>query len=227
MSKKKQTLKSRAEKALKGIERKAKRLEKRGYSIRRTPEMLGQTRKGAPKTRYTTKEVERLEKMKTGDLYKNAKYVMPSGEVVSGEEGRRYERRQAGLKGAQTRREREDEIARFNIAMDIISNFLDPVKFPNPDVYDETADFINRLLSDPDIGPYKVADALQEARKTGLYWKIQKCYELEKLYPRLDTLESYIPSGYEAPDSSVSDTGEDDAFTAITEDDDEIEKFFH
>ena len=62
--------------------------------------------------RITQKAVERLREMTAPSLYKEAQYVEPStGEVVSGYQGRKSERKRASKKGQRTRKQRKQRRA--------------------------------------------------------------------------------------------------------------------
>lgn len=62
--------------------------------------------------RITQKAVERLREMTAPSLYKEAQYVEPStGEVVSGYQGRKSERKRASKKGQRTRQQRKQRRA--------------------------------------------------------------------------------------------------------------------
>lgn len=87
-------------KELAKIQRRIKRLEKRGYSFPdyKKPEL--------PK-RVTQKELERMRTEYTPQkLYKQAEYKTKAGETVSGYQGRKLERQESTRKGQATRRKR-------------------------------------------------------------------------------------------------------------------------
>lgn len=87
-------------KELAKIQKRIKRLEKRGYSFPeyKKPEL--------PK-RVTQKELERMRTEYTPQkLYKQAEYKTKAGETVSGYQGRKLERQESARKGQATRRKR-------------------------------------------------------------------------------------------------------------------------
>lgn len=88
-------------KELAKIQKRIKRLEKRGYSFPEyhKPEL--------PK-RVTQKELERMRTEYTPQkLYKQAEYKTKAGETVSGYQGRKLERQESARKGQATKRKRE------------------------------------------------------------------------------------------------------------------------
>lgn len=88
-------------KELAKIQRRIKRLEKRGYSF---PEY---SKPELPK-RVTQKELERMRTEYTPQkLYKQAEYKTKAGETVSGYQGRKLERQESARKGQATKRKRE------------------------------------------------------------------------------------------------------------------------
>lgn len=87
-------------KELAKIQRRIKRLEKRGYSF---PEY---NKPELPK-RVTQKELERMRTEYTPQkLYKQAEYKTKAGETVSGYQGRKLERQESTRKGQATKRKR-------------------------------------------------------------------------------------------------------------------------
>lgn len=82
-------------KAVSAFFRKARSMAKRGYVIDAVlPE--------EPK-KITEASVRRIKKI-SANLYKKSYYVTEEGEVISGEEGRKYERSKAAKKAAETRK---------------------------------------------------------------------------------------------------------------------------
>ena len=77
-------------------ERRIKNIEKRGYYFAETP------LKEPPK-KPTRKSIEALQKLTPSKLYQIAEYRTPSGEILTGTQGRSYERTIAAQKGAETR----------------------------------------------------------------------------------------------------------------------------
>lgn len=120
-----ETAKRAAEKLIKSIKKKATRMEKRGYKVELPKSLKGLSRKGTEKTRWTRKEVETLRGIKTKYLYQYATYTTPEGAVISGVEGRKYERRAAAKKGLERKRQREWAESQSIIAKALIENFRD------------------------------------------------------------------------------------------------------
>ena len=80
------------------ISRQIKRMEQRGYLL---PENVLPPR---PK-RITKSSVARLAKIKTPDLYTKSRYIdQETGEILTGESGRKLERSTAAKRAAQTRK---------------------------------------------------------------------------------------------------------------------------
>lgn len=87
-------------KAVSAFFRKARSMAKRGYVIDAVlPE--------EPK-KITEASVRRIKKI-SSNLYKKSYYVTEEGEVISGEEGRKYERSRAARKAAETRKRKKQE----------------------------------------------------------------------------------------------------------------------
>ena len=88
--------KSAKSKELSRVTRRIKEIEKRGYIV---PSEFKEEIKG-----YSW---QKLRTIKPQTIYKISHYVAPSGEMVSGIEGRKIEREIAGKLGAQTRKRKE------------------------------------------------------------------------------------------------------------------------
>ena len=58
--------------------------------------------------KITEASVRRIKKI-SSNLYKKSYYVTEEGEVISGEEGRKYERSRAARKAAETRKRKKQE----------------------------------------------------------------------------------------------------------------------
>ena len=100
MAKKKLTANQKAWKtAVDKLKRKVRDIGKRGFLV--NPDIIPQTR---PK-RVTKKEIERIEKLRKEEVYKYSDYIDQStGELVTGEQGRKIENKMRSKKSANTRR---------------------------------------------------------------------------------------------------------------------------
>ena len=128
MKKKKSTKKAILERkysnAVRALWRKARRMSMRGY-------VIDTIFFDKPK-RVTAASIRRVKK-ESEELYKKSEYIVPdTGEVLSGEEGRKLERRVAAQKAARTRKikaERSKSSVRYNwqIAMDWLNDIVEHV----------------------------------------------------------------------------------------------------
>ena len=82
-------------KAVSNFFRKARSMARRGY-------VIDAVLPKEPK-KITEASVRRIKKI-SANLYKKSYYVTEEGEVISGEEGRKYERSRAAKKAAETRK---------------------------------------------------------------------------------------------------------------------------
>ena len=108
-------------KAVSAFFRKARSMAKRGYVIDAVlpPE---------PK-KITEASVRRIKKI-SSNLYKKSYYVTEEGEVISGEEGRKYERSRAAKKAAETRKRKKQESSiryDWQIAFDWLEGIIQKV----------------------------------------------------------------------------------------------------
>ena len=108
-------------KAVSAFFRKARSMAKRGYVIDAVlPE--------EPK-KITEASVRRIKKI-SSNLYKKSYYVTEEGEVISGEEGRKYERSRAAKKAAETRKRKKQESSiryDWQIAFDWLEGIIQKV----------------------------------------------------------------------------------------------------
>ena len=85
------------------IQRQIRRMENRAYDV---PSLLPDMPK-----RITQASVNRLKKISTEYLYKHSRYIdIDTGEILTGEQGRKKERKEAALRAAATRRELKKEL---------------------------------------------------------------------------------------------------------------------
>lgn len=108
-------------KAVSAFFRKARSMAKRGYVIDAVlPE--------EPK-KITEASVRRIKKI-SSNLYKKSYYVTEEGEVISGEEGRKYERSRSAKKAAETRKRKKQESSiryDWQIAFDWLEGIIQKV----------------------------------------------------------------------------------------------------
>lgn len=135
----------------KRINRAFSRLEARGYTI---PESLKKI-VYEPK-RITPQKLERMRAFSTNDVYKNKSttYTNPqTGEVLSGQQGRSFERKQTAKKSAETRKRNkqreENRLSKENAAQIQLSTFIAKLrKYANMGVesYNDVADELEAAL---------------------------------------------------------------------------------
>ena len=87
-------------KAVSAFFRKVRSMARRGY-------VIDVTLPKEPK-RITEASVRRVKKT-SSELYKKSSFVTEEGEVLSGEEGRKYERKRSARKAAETRKRNKQE----------------------------------------------------------------------------------------------------------------------
>ena len=108
-------------KAVSNFFRKARSMARRGYVIDAVlPE--------EPK-KITEASVRRIKKI-SSNLYKKSYYVTEEGEVISGEEGRKYERSRSARKAAETRKRKKQESSiryDWQIAFDWLEGIIQKV----------------------------------------------------------------------------------------------------
>lgn len=85
------------------IQRQIRRMENRAYDV---PSLLPDMPK-----RITQASINRLKKISTEYLYKHSRYIdIDTGEILTGEQGRKKERKEAALRAVATRRELKKEL---------------------------------------------------------------------------------------------------------------------
>lgn len=108
-------------KAVSNFFRKARSMAKRGY-------VIDAVLPKEPK-KITEASVRRIKKI-SSDLYKKSYYVTEEGEVISGEEGRKYERSRSAKKAAETRKRKKQESSiryDWQIAFDWLEGIIQKV----------------------------------------------------------------------------------------------------
>ena len=108
-------------KAVSNFFRKARSMAKRGY-------VIDAVLPKEPK-KITEASVRRIKKI-SANLYKKSYYVTEEGEVISGEEGRKYERSRSAKKAAETRKRKKQESSiryDWQIAFDWLEGIIQKV----------------------------------------------------------------------------------------------------
>lgn len=163
------------------ISRQIKRMEQRGYLL---PENVLPPR---PK-RITKSSVARLAKIKTPDLYTKSRYVdQETGEILTGEGGRKLERSTAAKRAAQTRKTgvKQRHINKPTVSAKIpINQQPDYVDYNNQiftnfqmemtQIYGRNEKLFNYITrwynrSMQKYGPDDFADALEQAKSDGMW----------------------------------------------------------
>lgn len=194
-------------KAVSAFFRKARSMARRGYVIDAVlPE--------EPK-KITEASVRRIKKI-SSSLYKKSYYVTEEGEVISGEEGRKYERSRSAKKAAETRKRKKQESSLkydWKIAIEWLYSLVDEVnKKGYPNVARAIKDIIDAAIvrtSERDVGlivvqaPDDVRQTIQEICEAAYSADSSKySYALSKLSQLLGggALSAYELSEYESAD---------------------------
>ena len=196
-------------KAVSNFFRKARSMAKRGY-------VIDAVLPKEPK-KITEASVRRIKKI-SSDLYKKSYYVTEEGEVISGEEGRKYERSRSAKKAAETRK-RNKRIGETPIRYDweiaiewLYSLVTEVFKKGYPNVARAIKDIIDAAIvrtSERDVGlivvqaPDDVRQTIQEICEAAYSADSSKySYALSKLSQLLGggALSAYELSEYESAD---------------------------
>ena len=196
-------------KAVSAFFRKVRSMAKRGY-------VIDAVLPKEPK-KITEASVRRIKKI-SSDLYKKSYYVTEEGEVISGEEGRKYERSRSAKKAAETRK-RNKRIGEthirydWEIAIEWLYSLVNEVnKKGYPNVARAIKDIIDAAIvrtSERDVGlivvqaPDDVRQTIQEICEAAYSADSSKySYALSKLSQLLGggALSAYELSEYESAD---------------------------
>lgn len=194
-------------KAVSAFFRKARSMAKRGY-------VIDAVLPKEPK-KITEASVRRIKKI-SSDLYKKSYYVTEEGEVISGEEGRKYERSRSAKKAAETRKRKKQESSikyDWKIAIEWLYSLVNEVnKKGYPNVARAIKDIIDAAIvrtSERDVGlivvqaPDDVRQTIQEICEAAYSADSSKySYALSKLSQLLGggALSAYELSEYESAD---------------------------
>lgn len=194
-------------KAVSAFFRKARSMAKRGY-------VVDAVLPKEPK-KITEASVRRIKKI-SSNLYKKSYYVTEEGEVISGEEGRKYERSRSARKAAETRKRKKQESSiryDWQIAIEWLYSLVNEVnKKGYPNVARAIKDIIDAAIvrtSERDVGlivvqaPDDVRQTIQEICEAAYSADSSKySYALSKLSQLLGggALSAYELSEYESAD---------------------------
>lgn len=194
-------------KAVSAFFRKARSMAKRGY-------VVDAVLPKEPK-KITEASVRRIKKI-SSNLYKKSYYVTEEGEVISGEEGRKYERSRSAKKAAETRKRKKQESSikyDWEIAIEWLYSLVNEVnKKGYPNVARAIKDIIDAAIvrtSERDVGlivvqaPDDVRQTIQEICEAAYSADSSKySYALSKLSQLLGggALSAYELSEYESAD---------------------------
>lgn len=216
-----------AQKEISRIKRMVKRIEQRGFEVNLPAKYSGLKRSGEKKTKYTKRDIEELKSFKAKSVYDFAKYRTPSGRVISGKAGRAFERSQASIKGALTKKQQSSGLKPYKISNNQREKRIESIKstiisraiidsFRNKNnyrggkysetVYEKAIKFLNDALSK--YSEEQVAQALQEAKNDGTILEIYMAYDAT-IDQNLEDLAKYIDKSYEYKPQEA-DTYEDE-----------------
>lgn len=194
-------------KAVSAFFRKTRSMAKRGY-------VIDAVLPKEPK-KITEASVRRIKKI-SSNLYKKSYYVTEEGEVISGVEGRKYERSRSAKKAAETRKRKKQESSikyDWEIAIEWLYSLVNEVnKKGYPNVARAIKDIIDAAIvrtSERDVGlivvqaPDDVRQTIQEICEAAYSADSSKySYALSKLSQLLGggALSAYELSEYESAD---------------------------
>ena len=194
-------------KAVSNFFRKARSMARRGY-------VVDAVLPKEPK-KITEASVRRIKKI-SSNLYKKSYYVTEEGEVISGVEGRKYERSRSAKKAAETRKRKKQESSikyDWEIAIEWLYSLVNEVnKKGYPNVASAIKDIIDAAIvrtSERDVGlivvqaPDDVRQTIQEICEAAYSADSSKySYALSKLSQLLGggALSAYELSEYESAD---------------------------
>ena len=194
-------------KAVSAFFRKTRSMAKRGY-------VIDAVLPKEPK-KITEASVRRIKKI-SSNLYKKSYFVTEEGEVISGEEGRKYERSRSAKKAAETRKRKKQESSiryDWQIAIEWLYSLVNEVnKKGYPNVARAIKDIIDAAIvrtSERDVGlivvqaPDDVRQTIQEICEAAYSADSSKySYALSKLSQLLGggALSAYELSEYESAD---------------------------
>lgn len=223
MTKKKQLTEAQKEynKQLRRIKQFVRRAEKRGYVF--SENIIP----NKPK-RVTKASVKKLQKITPKELYKKAQYGGSAtyGEIVSGEEGRKAERKASAEKATKTKKKKKStqfpkqaeqkvNVSRETLSPDInlftnivITNFRNHVNQFNEVASTKLNNWLNNLLSRHSADD--VAIMLNEGAENGVIVNYQIVYSNDKLNNYISEMLDYLPEIGEFSKAEIMDAFEQD-----------------
>lgn len=222
MAKKKQLTEVQKEynKQLRRIKQFIRRAEKRGYVF--SKDIIPKKPK-----RVTKASVKKLQKITPKELYKKAQYGGSAtyGEIVTGEEGRKAERKASAEKGAKTKKKKlkteikqraqQLNVSRETLSTDtnlftniVITNFKTHIKQFNEVASTKLNNWLNNLLSR--YSADDVATMLNEGAENGVIVNYQIVYSNDKLNNYISEMLDYLPEIGDFSKAEIMDAFEQD-----------------
>lgn len=158
------------------IQRQIRRMERRAYDV---PELLPEIPK-----RITKASVNRLKKITTEYLYSKSRYIdVETGEILTGKEGRKQERKESAQRAAQTRRERKESEQRAQVRpqptqvtdyVDFTSQVFTVFQMEMTQIYGRNEKLFNYITAwfDKSLARYGAedfAEALEQSKSDGMW----------------------------------------------------------
>lgn len=158
------------------IQRQIRRMERRAYDV---PELLPETPK-----RITKASVNKLKKITTEYLYSKSRYIdVETGEILTGKEGRKQERKESARRSAQTRRERKESEQREQARtqptpvmdyVDFTSQVFTVFQMEMTQIYGRNEKLFNYITAwfDKSLARYGAedfAEALEQSKSEGMW----------------------------------------------------------
>lgn len=180
-------LQQEAKRQITRIRRAEKRLEKRGFLIDES---------FLPKVpnRITSKFVKRLQQITPKKMYESVQYVdQMTGEIISGVEGRKLERKRAALKGELKKKGKIGVSTTDSTFFDrvIIHNWLSIVNEWNEKARRHMVNFLNQVIAR--TSEHDAAVMLQNAAEAGYELDYKMAYDNERRVNYLNALRQYLP----------------------------------
>lgn len=160
----------------KRIQRQIRRMERRAYDV---PELLPEIPK-----RITKASVNKLKKITTEYLYSKSRYIdVETGEILTGKEGRKQERKESAQRSAQTRRERKESEQRAQSRpqpvpvtdyVDFTSQVFTVFQMEMTQIYGRNEKLFNYITAwfDKSLARYGAedfAEALEQSKSEGMW----------------------------------------------------------
>lgn len=196
-------------KELNRIKQAVRRAEKRGYMFE--DNVVPQTPK-----RITKKSIQALKEITPNKLYAKALYLDTStGEVLSGQEGRKLERQKSSEKAKETRARKKESSSPTSPSYEdyfpsfshmVISNYKAHIRQFNEVAYTKLSEWLERLIST--YGEDDVAIMLNEGAENGLIVTYQIVYSQDKMTQYIAEMINYLPEAGEFQKQEILDAFE-------------------